>query len=47
MINVLVTGANGQLGQELGNLLEIEKKLFFIGTDIDTLDITKKEKIIM
>ena len=45
MINVLVTGANGQLGQELGNLLEIEKKLFFIGTDIDTLDITKKEKI--
>ncbi|MEN8121491.1 MAG: dTDP-4-dehydrorhamnose reductase [Bacteroidota bacterium] len=45
MINVLVTGANGQLGKELEYLLVNEKELFFIGTDIDTLDITEKEKV--
>ena len=45
MTNILVTGANGQLGKELGNLIEFEQELFLIGTDIDTLDITKEEKI--
>lgn len=45
MINVLVTGSNGQLGKELENLLAIEKELFFIGTDVDTLDITDKDTV--
>jgi len=45
MKNILVTGANGQLGKELENLMTVNKRLFFIGTDVDTLDITNKDAI--
>ncbi len=45
MINILVTGANGQLGKELENLLMTEKELVFFGTDIETLDITQQDDI--
>ncbi|MFC2096464.1 dTDP-4-dehydrorhamnose reductase [Bacteroidota bacterium] len=45
MINILVTGANGQLGNELKNIYKKEIFKFdtpvnFIFTDIDTLDIS-------
>ena len=46
-MNVLVTGANGQLGSELQYLINQEhglnNKFFF--TDKDKLDVTKKEEI--
>jgi dTDP-4-dehydrorhamnose reductase len=45
MPTILVTGANGQLGNEL----RLESKSFygydFIFTDLDTLDITQKQKV--
>lgn len=41
-MNILVTGAKGQLGKELEFLLKQYKNLNFFGTDIDTLDITDK-----
>ncbi len=45
MINILVTGANGQLGSELKSIFENEtfkfnKPVNYIFTDIDTLDIS-------
>ena len=45
MINILVTGANGQLGSELKSIfkkgtLKFNKPVNFIFTDIDTLDIS-------
>ncbi|MFP4022982.1 MAG: dTDP-4-dehydrorhamnose reductase [Thiohalospira sp.] len=45
MINILVTGANGQLGSELKEINKRytqigDKQVNFIFTDIDTLDIT-------
>lgn len=45
MINILVTGANGQLGSELKNiykkeLFEFNEQVNFFFTDIDTLDIS-------
>lgn len=45
MVNILVTGANGQLGSELKNIynkesFQFEKQLNFVFTDIDTLDIS-------
>lgn len=45
MINILVTGANGQLGSELKSIfkngtLKFNKPINFIFTDIDTLDIS-------
>jgi dTDP-4-dehydrorhamnose reductase len=45
MINILITGANGQLGSELKNIYKNEtfkfnKPINFIFTDIDTLDIS-------
>lgn len=45
MINILVTGANGQLGSELKDIykkeiFKFEKQINFIFTDIDTLDIS-------
>jgi len=45
MINILITGANGQLGSELKNIYKNEtfkfnKPVNFIFTDIDTLDIS-------
>lgn len=44
--NVLVTGANGQLGQELQDRSQISNTPFkFIFTDIDQLDITDKDQV--
>jgi dTDP-4-dehydrorhamnose reductase len=43
--NILVTGANGQLGSELNELYAQFPRFNFISTDIDTLDITKKENV--
>ncbi len=40
-IIILVTGANGQLGQELQFLSKKHSEFHFLFTDIDTLDITK------
>ena len=40
MVNILVTGANGQLGQELQKLSSGYPEGKFLFTDIDTLDIT-------
>ena len=45
MINILVTGANGQLGSELKNiykkeLFKFEQAVNFFFTDIDSLDLT-------
>lgn len=45
MINILVTGANGQLGSELksiykNKIFKFDKPVNFIFTDIDTLDIS-------
>lgn len=45
MINILVTGANGQLGSELKNIhkkgiVKFGKSVNFVFTDIDTLDIS-------
>lgn len=42
MIRVLVTGANGQLGNELRRLSGSQKELEFIFTDVDELDITNE-----
>ncbi len=44
-MNVLVSGANGQLGKELEYLFRNHEDLIFYGTDIDTLDITDKEAV--
>ncbi len=40
-MNVLITGANGQLGSELQELSPLYKGYNFIFTDVDTLDICK------
>ena len=45
MINILVTGSNGQLGSELKNiykkeLFKIDEQVNFVFTDADTLDIS-------
>lgn len=42
-MNILVTGANGQLGQELRNLPKTDAIYFF--TDVDELDITNTEDV--
>lgn len=42
MKNILVTGANGQLGSELKELSHNQDKYTFLFHDIDTLDITNK-----
>lgn len=41
---VLVTGANGQLGQAIRKASENNSEIAFIFTDSDTLDITHKEE---
>lgn len=41
---ILVTGANGQLGSDVCDILKREKR-DCIGVDIDTLDITDKEAV--
>lgn len=43
-MKILVTGANGMLGQDLCPILE-DVGAFVIETDIDTLDITKPEDV--
>ena len=43
--NVLVTGANGQLGQELRRLAPGHLQFRFLFTDIEELDITNKEAL--
>ena len=42
-MNILVTGANGQLGQELRNLPTTDAIYFF--TDVEELDITNTENV--
>jgi dTDP-4-dehydrorhamnose reductase len=44
MVNVLVTGSNGQLGSELRDLIS-DKNFYF--TDRDSLDITQKDAIML
>jgi len=44
MYNILVTGANGQLGSEIKNLSKNYSDIFFF-TDKDNLDITKKDNL--
>jgi len=43
--NVLVTGANGQLGQAIRRRADLYPSFSFFYTDIDTLDITDKEAV--
>lgn len=43
-MKVLVTGANGQLGYDVINRLDAEG-VEYLGTDIDTLDITNQEEV--
>ncbi|AMC01352.1 dTDP-4-dehydrorhamnose reductase [Aerococcus viridans] len=43
-MKVLVTGANGQLGYDVIKRLE-EKKIEYLGTDRDTLDITNEDDV--
>jgi len=44
--NILVTGANGQLGSELKELYSQYPDFNFISTDVDTLDLTKKADVL-
>ena len=43
--NILITGANGQLGSELQKLSENYPAFHFIPTDIDTLNLTDKLEV--
>ena len=45
MYNILVTGANGQLGSEIRELAESYPQYNFFFTDVAELDITNKEAI--
>lgn len=45
MKRVLVTGANGQLGQSLCRLLSEDTQFELIYTDIDTLDLTDRDAV--
>ena len=45
MFNILVTGSNGQLGNELKSLIQTNDAFTFHFHDIDTLDITDQEAI--
>lgn len=44
-MKILVTGANGQLGTEMRNLLEKEKPGITLYTDIDELDLTDAKAV--
>ena len=43
--NILITGCNGQLGNEMQLQAKLYNQYNFIFTDIDELDITDSEKI--
>ena len=45
MKKILVTGANGQLGQCLQKISSQFEEFEFIFTDSETLDITNKEEV--
>lgn len=45
MAKVLITGANGQLGNEMRCLAEKDKKNTFLFTDVQDLDITDSESV--
>jgi len=45
VVKIAVTGANGQLGSELGELAENLPCCHFLFTDIDTLDITDEDAV--
>lgn len=44
-MNILITGANGQLGNELQVALKTTKNVNPIFTDVDTLDITDRDAV--
>lgn len=46
MKNILVTGANGQLGQAIRQLVAEDSSFHFIFTDVDTLDICNKSAVL-
>lgn len=46
MKNILVTGANGQLGNEMRLLAKENTQYNFLFTDVDTLDICDKEAVL-
>ncbi|MDH8701213.1 dTDP-4-dehydrorhamnose reductase [Dysgonomonadaceae bacterium PH5-43] len=43
--NILITGANGQLGSELRCIADNYSNFIFFFTDIDTLDLTNKDAV--
>ncbi len=43
--NILITGANGQLGSELRNLFAAYPEFHFFPTDIDTLDLCERQAV--
>jgi dTDP-4-dehydrorhamnose reductase len=43
--NILITGANGQLGSELQALFPYYKSFIFFATDVDTLNLCNKKEI--
>lgn len=45
MTRILITGSNGQLGNEIRVLAGLYKNLDFLFHDVDTLDITNKESL--
>jgi len=45
MLNILVTGCNGQLGKEISNISPMYSDYHYIFTDIDELDITNYEAL--
>jgi dTDP-4-dehydrorhamnose reductase len=45
MVKVLVTGANGQLGNELRKLAGVSQDSEFIFTDVDELNITNEDEV--
>jgi len=44
-MNILITGANGQLGNELRTIAPLHPDYYFFFTDIEDLDITNKTEI--
>lgn len=45
MLHILVTGSNGQLGNEIRKLAHLYSNFDFVFTDIEELDITNKEHV--